>query len=136
SLDIFVTKVSSTGNLIYSTVLGGPCDDAVADIAVDGAGNAYFTGRVNGGGNCYADGTSGVLVAKLHPAGGGVYENRVGGSLADSSVGQAIAVDAQGNAYVTGIANSASHDFPTTPGAFRESECANIYSFANDAFVA
>jgi len=135
-LDIFVTKVSSTGNLIYSTDLGGPCDDALADIAVDGAGNAYLTGRVNGGGNCYADVEAGVLVAKLDPAGAVVYATRLGGSLADSSVGQAIAVDAQGNAYVTGIANSASHDFPTTPGAFRTSECANVFSFANDAFVA
>src|SRR5262245_39169159 len=103
-LDIFVTKLSATGNLIYSTVLGGPCDDAVADIAVDGAGNTYLTGRVNGGGNCYADVTAGVLVAKLDPAGAVVYARALGGSLADSSVGQAIAIDAQGNAYVTGIA--------------------------------
>src|SRR5262245_61294472 len=135
-LDIFVTKVSATGNLIYSTVLGGPCDDSVADIAVDGAGNAYFTGRVNGGGNCYADVASGVLVAKLDPAGAVLYARELGGSLADSSVGQAIAVDAAGNAYVAGIANSASHDFPTTPGTFRTSECVNVYAFANDAFVA
>ena len=135
-LDIWVTKVSSTGNLIYSTDLGGPCDDVVRAIAVDGAGNLYLTGRVNGGGACFADVTAGVLVAKLDPAGAVLYAHELTSSLADSSVGQAIAVDAAGNAYVAGIANSASHDFPTTPGAFRESECANVYAFANDAFVA
>jgi hypothetical protein len=135
-LDIWVTKVGPTGLLIYSTVLGGPCDDDVRAVAVDAAGNAYFTGRVNGGGDCFADVTSGVLVAKLDPAGAVVYARQLNGSLADYSEGQAIAVDAAGNAYVAGTTSSASHDFPTTPGAFRTVECANVYSFAHDAFIA
>jgi len=74
------------------------------------------TGRWNGG-SCYAEG--GVLVAKLDPAGAVVYASFFGGRLADSSIGQAIAVDAEGHAYVTGAANSDTHDFPTTPGAYR-----------------
>src|SRR5262249_49364404 len=47
--DVFVTKLSPTGAVVYSTYLGGPCDDVARDIAVDAAGNAYVTGRANGG---------------------------------------------------------------------------------------
>jgi hypothetical protein len=46
----------------------------------------------------------------------------MGGTLADTSIGQAIAVDAAGAVYVTGLASAASHDFPTTPGAVRTHE--------------
>ena len=53
-VDIFVTKFSPTGAVVYSTYLGGPCEDVSRDIAVDAAGNAYVTGRANGG-VCWAD---------------------------------------------------------------------------------
>jgi len=132
--DIFVTKFSPAGAVLYSTYLGSACDDSARDIAVDAAGNAYVTGRYNGG-VCYAE-FAGALVAKLDPAGALVYASVLGGSLADSSVGHAIAVDAAGHAYVAGIASSASHDFPTTLGAYRTGECDNVLRFANDGFVA
>ena len=135
NLDVFVTKLSPTGALLYSTYLGGPCDDVARDIAVDTAGNAYITGRMHGG-VCFADVKAGVLVAKLDPTGAVLYSSVFGGSLADSSVGQAIAVDAEGHAYVTGVANSDSHDFPTTAGAFRTGSCDNVYYFGGDGFVA
>ena len=44
--DVFVTKLSPTGAVLYSTYLGGPCEDVANGIAVDAAGNAYITGRV------------------------------------------------------------------------------------------
>src|SRR5205814_485488 len=44
-----------------------------------------------------------------------VYSTYLGGTLFDSGLG--IAVDAGGNAYVTG--RTQSPDFPTTPGAFQ-----------------
>src|SRR5262249_55455144 len=107
----------------------------VRAIAVDAAGDAYVTGRVND--LCYfGEGEPGVLVAKLDPAGNVVYASRFGGRLADSSIGQAIAVDDAGQAYVAGVANSDTHDFPTTAGAYRTVECANVYPFAGDVFVA
>ena len=114
SADVFVTKLSPGGAVLYSTYLGGPCEDYGRAIAVDGAGNAYVTGEVNGGGTCVS--TPGVLVAKLDPNGNLVYASRLGGSLVDSSYGTGIAVDAEGHAYVTGVAITS--DFPTTPGAY------------------
>ena len=58
--DVFVTKLSPAGAIVYSTVFGGACEDSANDIAVDAAGNAYVTGRFNGG-SCYAE-QSGALV--------------------------------------------------------------------------
>jgi hypothetical protein len=132
--DVFVTKLSPAGAVIYSTYLGGPCDDAARGIAVDAAGNAYVTGRVNGG-QCYLEVQAGVLVAKLDPMGAVVYATVFGGSLADSSIGEAITIDTAGHAFVTGTAFSASHDFPTTPGALRTTDCGASILF-NDGFVA
>jgi hypothetical protein len=42
--DAFVTKLSSSGGLLFSTFLGGTGDDAAAAIALDGAGNIYISG--------------------------------------------------------------------------------------------
>jgi hypothetical protein len=76
-------------------------------------------------------------VAKLDSVGGVVYFFSFGGSLGDSSVGQAIAVDAGGNAHVTGLAKSLSRDFPTTQGAFRTNDCSMPPSPSGlDGFVA
>jgi photosystem II stability/assembly factor-like uncharacterized protein len=42
--DCFVAKYDSSGNLSYSTYVGGSTDEAAFGIAVDSAGNAYITG--------------------------------------------------------------------------------------------
>lgn len=132
--DIFVTKFSPTGAVLYSTYVGGPCDDIARGIAVDASGNAYVTGRANAG-FCLWGPSAGVLVAKLDPAGGLVYSLVFGGRLADSSIGQAIKVDAAGQAYVAGRASSSSNDFPVTPGAFRTTPCEDVW-YTADGFVA
>jgi hypothetical protein len=129
--DLFVTKFSPAGTVLYSTYLGGYCEDYGNAIAVDSAGNAYVAGEVNGGGACYS--TPGALVAKLDPAGHLVYSMRLGGHLLDSSYATGIAVDAAGHAYVTGRAKTS--DFPTTPGAYRMTGCIKDNPMAGDVFV-
>jgi len=60
-------------------------------------------------------GTTDAFVTKLDAAGSAlVYSTFLGGSSDDGGTG--IALDASGNAYVTGATSSA--NFPTTPGAF------------------
>ena len=125
--DAFVTKLNPTGSaLVYSTYLGGSGFDESYGIAVDAAGNAYVTGFTDStnfpttagafqttfGVGGFAD----AFVTKLNPTGSTLaYSTYLGGDNYDE--GNGIAVDAAGNAYVTGDANSA--DFPTTPGAFQ-----------------
>ncbi len=106
--------------LAYYGYLGGTSTDQSYGIAVDSAGAAYVTGSTGGGfpvsvgPDTSFNGGSDAFVAKVNPAGTGlVYVGYIGGSGGES--GADIAVDASGNAYVTGETTSA--DFPVTPGA-------------------
>ncbi len=116
--DAFAAKLNPTGSaLVYSTYLGGFAQDGGNGIAVDGSGDAFIGGftysttfptsnpvQANNKGN--ADG----FVAELNPGGSAlIYSTYVGGSAEDSIRG--IALDASGNAYITGYTESS--DFPT-----------------------
>ncbi len=126
--DAFVTKLNSTGSaIIYSTFLGGRRADNGRGVAVDGFGNAYVTGytlssdfpHVNAFQQTYG-GSGDGFVTKLNGAGTAlVYSTFLGGSAAENSgipsdvtPSCAIAVDALGQAYVTG--KTESQDFPVT----------------------
>ncbi len=131
--DAFVTKFDPAGALVYSTYLGGSGHDRGAGIAVDAGGNAYVTGLVGSldfpttAGAfqpVYGDGVENAFVTKLNPTGTGlVYSTYFGGFSGATSNG--IAVDAAGNAYITGEARRLCLQFgcvvvfPTTPGAFQ-----------------
>jgi hypothetical protein len=90
------------------------------DIAVDSSGNAYVTGwtfssdfPVVVGPDTSYNGYSDVFVARVNPSGTAlVYAGFLGGSASDEGWG--IAVDASGNAYVTGYTGSS--DFPAVVG--------------------
>jgi hypothetical protein len=122
----FVTKLSQDGTaLIYSTFLGGSGGQEGMGIAVDLSGNAYVTGltdstdfpTINAIQSTYGGGQLDAFVTKLNPTGTAlVYSTYLGGSQRDD--GDAIAVDASGNAYVTGLTGSM--DFPTA-NAFQPS---------------
>jgi hypothetical protein len=116
--DAFVTKLSAAGNaLIYSTYLGGNNGDSGQSIAVDGAGDAYVTGMTSSTNfptmnafQAVSGGSSDAFVTRLNASGNAlVYSTYFGGSGID--YGSGIAVDAEGNAYVTGT--TASTNFPT-----------------------
>jgi len=139
--DAFVTKLNPSGTgLVYSTFLGGSGDDDAWGIAIDGAGNAYVTGRTwpstfpttagafdttfNGKrGNTPPD----AYVTKLNAAGSGlVYSTFLGGKEWDS--GRTIVVDADGSAYVVGFTDSPA--YPVTADGFDTS-----YNGNRDVFM-
>jgi hypothetical protein len=112
--------------LSYSTYLGGSGLDQANAIAVDAQGEAFVAGGTSstnfptalGALQSSSSGNGDAFVAKLNAAGSGlVYSTYLGGSNGDEA--SAIAVDAAGDAYVTGETSSA--NFPTTPGALQTS---------------
>ena len=117
--DAFVTKVNASGTaLTYSTYLGGLGQDQGYSIAVDASGNAYVSGVTYSANfptnsafqDTFGGGDYDAFVTKINALGDSlVYSTYLGGSSQDQ--GNGIAVDADGNAYVTGFTWSDS--FPT-----------------------
>ena len=132
--------------LSYSTYLGGNVwGESAADIAVDAQGNAYILGSVPSPSDFPVSptavqttqrGGTDVFVTKLNAAGSDIlYSTFLGGQFTDSP--SAIAVDAEGHAYVTGT--TLSPDFPTTQFAFMPADpdyFLNEYGDNADVFVA
>ncbi|MBN2489719.1 MAG: SBBP repeat-containing protein, partial [Planctomycetes bacterium] len=121
--DAFVVKVNAAGTALdYCGYLGGSGNDSGRGIAVDAAGNAHLTGWTNsteqtfpvtGGPDLTHNGGFDAFVAKVNPQGTAlVYCGYLGGSASDD--GSGIAVDAAGNAYVTGGTQSTEQTFPVT----------------------
>jgi hypothetical protein len=131
--DACVLKLNTNGIAIYSTCLGGGSGNA---IAVDASGNAYIAGATNdlnfpvvnavqpqlAYGGCFPTPflTYDAFIAKLNSTGSAlVYSTYLGGapykqcpfgSSGGDDFANGIAVDAIGNAYVTG--STTSHGFP------------------------
>ncbi len=141
SNDAFFTKIDLTqvltpAMLFYSTYLGGSGNDEGVGVAIDGAGHAYLTGSTASTDfptkNPYQgdQGDSDAFVARIDPTqvltpSMLVYSTYLGGSGVD--LGQDIAVDEDGNAYVTG--QTASNNFPIH-NSYKEVNVGN-----DDAFV-
>jgi hypothetical protein len=140
--DAFVAKVNTNGSgassLAYSTYLGGSGLDQGNGIALDSSGDVYVTGLTNsatpgftppaGGYQPANAGEGDAFVAELNMSGGISYFTYLGGSNADAGTG--IAVDSNGNAYITGT--TVSTNFPTAGAVFQPA-----YGGGNaDSFVA
>lgn len=135
--DAFVVKINPAGSaLVYSTYLGGSgSEDAYGGgIAVDATGRAYVTGTTTSTDFPTANaiqptfgGGEDAFVTKINAAGSAfVYSTYLGGSGVDRGGG--IAVNATGDAYVTGGTDSI--DFPTA-NAFQPT----LHSGSGNAFV-
>lgn len=123
--DAFITKFDPTGKLVYSTFLGGSHQDVAWGIATDPSGNVCIKGFTSSADfpthaafQYSRKGTDDVFVAKLDPNGALVYSTYLGGNSREDGRGK-IAMDASGNAYVTGGTESA---FFPTQNAFQSSK--------------
>lgn len=115
--DAFVTKLNvsiSSQKIVYSTYLGGISVDEGHDISIDSTYNAYVTGVTTsnnfpGTPPLSYNGAKDAFVAKLNSSGTAlVYARYLGGSGDD--FGDAIEVNAAGQAYVSGWTESS--NFP------------------------
>jgi hypothetical protein len=135
SFDGFVTKLSATGSLVYSTFLGGAYIDQVNALALDASGAPVVAGitysidfpTTSDTQDDTYNGSYDAFVAKLDASGGKLlYSTFLGGSDGDYAL--AIALTPTGEAVVGGTTMSA--NFPTTPEAYDRS------FKGGDAFVA
>jgi len=114
SRGVFVAKLSPTGQWLWATQAGSSVA-GIKSIALDGSGNAYLSGIIFGSstvfGNITLSSAGGVdaFVAKLDPAGTCLWARNAGGSSDDR--GNDLAVDAAGNATLTGYFSSDSVAF-------------------------
>jgi len=132
----FVTKLNPAGSApVYSTYLGGTGTNYGGDygmaIALDSSGDAFVTGvaystdfpvttGVIQSANNNTTKHGNAFVTEVNPGGTAlIYSTYLGGSgsLNYGDNGSGIAVDASGNACVTGTAYST--DFPVTMGAYQ-----------------
>jgi hypothetical protein len=133
--------------LIYSTYLGGNggADGDVGNaIAADSAGNAYVAGiasstdfpTTSSAMQPASAGNDDAFVAKLNPQGTAfIYSTYLGGGGQDIAWG--IAIDAAGEAFITGQTGSGLHGtapFPTTAGAYQRTP--NPATLNNSGFIA
>lgn len=118
--------------------LGGAGEDFVRGLAVDAQENIYLAGRTLSADFPSTPGSfqptpqplySDAYVVKLSKTGALLYATFLGGQFEDQAA--AIAVDAEGNAYVTGF--TASTNFPVTAEAYQSGLKG---SRAGDLFVA
>ncbi len=124
--------------IVYCGYIGGSGSDNAYQIAVDSSGNAYLAGRTSSseasfpvtvGPDSTFAGSGDVFVAKVNPSGTAlVYCGYIGGS--DADLGQGIAVDGDGNAYVTGYTFSTESSFPVITGPDL------VFNGVDDCFVA
>ncbi len=104
--DIFLVKYDRMGDVIWARRAGGTSDDEAYGVSVDTSGYSYITGYFFSPDIAFDTtvltnaGSYDIFIAKYDTGGRIVWAKGTGG--ADDDIGQCIALDASGNAYITG----------------------------------
>ncbi|MDP9954582.1 hypothetical protein J2X97_000219 [Epilithonimonas hungarica] len=107
--DIFISKTSPNGELLWVKAIGGTADDYGTAITVDSNGNVYITGifqetvNFNPNGtaqNLTSKGVQDIFVLKLNSSGNFVWVKGIGGELYEET--SAIQVASNGEVYLAG----------------------------------
>lgn len=123
--DVFIAKLGATGNLIYSSFLGGTDEDEGFDVAVDASGKAYVVGltysatafptknKYQGCGFSFPTtfDSQDAFLTVMNASGSDItYSSCIGNTVGVTGLSDeqafSVALDSSNNAYVTGITNS------------------------------
>jgi len=109
SLDIFVSKLDSSGNFVWAKQMGGAFDDEGWSLALSTSGNVYVSGNFNGTAdfdpgigtyNLTSAGQDDIFISKLDGSGNFVWARAMGAAGVDESY--SIAVNVSGSVYTFG----------------------------------
>jgi hypothetical protein len=136
-LDGFLTRISSDGSqLLYSTYLGGPGDEAITSMILNADGSLWMSGVASQAGlpasaNAFQPQPNGIdnsFVAKAQFDTSGnlqlPYLTFIGGSQSGETNGpgegwgSSLALDATGNVYIAGTTQSS--NYPVTANAYEQ----------------
>ncbi|MFW9902814.1 MAG: SBBP repeat-containing protein [Candidatus Thorarchaeota archaeon] len=138
SYDIFISKFSTNGSILYSSYLGTIGDDRVNDFELDSASNLILSGgtdsadfpvTLDAAQATFEGGSDGFLMRISVNCSTILYSTFLGGSSYDGI--DKIALDFRDNIIATG--STGSQDFPITEDAYQNSISSTYY---RDFFIA
>jgi uncharacterized delta-60 repeat protein len=100
SIDTFIAKYNSSGNLQWQRILGSTDTDRGSSISFDSLGNVYITGYSNG----TPGGDNDLTIVKYDSSGTLQWQRILGGT--GTNIGRSVSVDSSGNIYVAGYTTS------------------------------
>jgi len=130
--DIFICKVSASGNFIWNLSVGGLDADEATSLFTIAPGDIYVSGNfkssmINLGSSIFFNsGGSDLFLAKLDANGNFIWSNSFGASGDDSS--HAVTVNGQGKVFLAG-------GFASDSISFGGSSLHNLVSGTSDAFI-
>ncbi len=139
--DIFILKLNVTGDYVWAKRFGVASLDEGHSITVDAAGNIYTTGEYGGTvdfdpgtgtTNLNCIGVYDIFVLKLDASGALVWAKSMGGEGYET--GNAIAVDASGNVFTTGLFEDVC-DFDPSAAQFNLTTAGGIGTIDNDIYI-
>ncbi|MFA5747782.1 MAG: T9SS type A sorting domain-containing protein [Candidatus Absconditabacterales bacterium] len=138
--DIFLSKYSSSGKLIWAKSFGGPGDDKGLNLTIDDSSNVYLTGYFSDTINfnsandlnqitLTSKGGKDILISKYSQTGKLIYAKSFGGHCDDWGIG--VTIDHTNNVYLTGSFNDIV-DFNPNPKLKSDSDKVNLISTGNN----
>lgn len=102
--DFFLCKYDSSGNRLWTLSYGTPSDEREPHLDLDARENLYLAGGTDGSLEGYTNaGFDDILVCKFNPSGKAEWARQFGGGGSDEA--KAMAVDHQGNIYLSAASN-------------------------------
>jgi hypothetical protein len=103
--DIFLSKISPTGDFLWTKTFGAIGQDYGRNLALDSAGNLILMAEISyqvdlGGGPVTTNGNRDIVLAKYDPAGEHIWSKSMGNSFDDLGIG--LALDSSDNILFTG----------------------------------
>ena len=137
--DIYISKLDSSGNFIWTRQMGGAALDEGLSVVLDGHGNLYAAGIFSATAdfdpalttyNLTSAGGTDVFIIKLDTSGNFIWAKQVGGVSIYGDVCRAIATDANRNVYITGSFDGLA-DFDPGPGTYNLTSTDNSNTFVS-----